>query len=49
MTLTTPSRLMTLHFLHIGFTEALTFILTPHRQTLLSYAFSGFLSNYFSR
>jgi len=36
MTLTTPARLMTLHFLHIGFTEALTFI-SRHlslRQTL---------------
>jgi hypothetical protein len=36
MTLTTPSRRMTLHFLQIGLTEALTFIpVTPQTQTLL--------------
>jgi hypothetical protein len=30
MTLTTPCRLMTLHFRHIGLTEALTFISDHH-------------------
>jgi hypothetical protein len=30
ITLTTPPRLITLHFLHIGLTEALTFISNHH-------------------
>jgi hypothetical protein len=36
MTLTTPSRLITLHFGHIGLTEALTFIIeSPYKQTVI--------------